>query len=341
MVYEMRRIGLCRIAIAVVALALVVSPLSAAVIYVKGNAAGTNAGTSWTNAYVLLQSALDAAVSGDEIWVAAGTYKPTSDYGLVASGTLVQDRLKHFRLKNGVAIYGGFAGTESKRSRRDVQANVTTLSGNIGAAGDAGDNCYHVFHHPNGLGLDVTAVLDGFTVTAGNANGTLTVYYVRGGGMLNDHSSPTIANCTFSGNSASNSGGGMENFSSSPTIMNCAFSDNSASYYGGGMENVSGSPTITGCTFTGNSAADYGGGMKNYEASPTMTDCVFRQLSRRLRRRDGKLFFARDAHELHVQRQLGGLWRRDMQQCIIPNAHELRVQRQLDGLLRRRDVQQL
>ncbi len=93
-----------------------------------------------------------------------------------------------------------------------------------------------------------------------------------GGGIVNnDSSSPTITNCTFSGNSALY-GGGMCNLnSSSPTITNCTFSGNSA-LFGGGMCNLnSSSPTITNCTFSGNSAG-YGGGILN--SSPTITNCI-------------------------------------------------------------------
>src|SRR4029453_3220444 len=95
--------------------------IPAIVFYVKWNCSGANNGTSWANAYTDLQSALSAASSGNEIWVAAGTYKPTS-------GT---DRSISFALENDVAIYGGFDSTEDLRTQRNVQTNVTILSGDI------------------------------------------------------------------------------------------------------------------------------------------------------------------------------------------------------------------
>jgi hypothetical protein len=90
--------------------------------------------------------------------------------------------------------------------------------------------------------------------------------------MYNDGSSPTVTNCTFSGNAAA-IGGGMYNFGSSPTVANCTFVGNSGSL-GGGMTNQ-GSPTVTDCTFVGNSAIDVGGGMYNLSGSPAVTNCTF------------------------------------------------------------------
>ncbi|MHC4696395.1 MAG: hypothetical protein ACYTFA_06610 [Planctomycetota bacterium] len=135
------------------------------------------------------------------------------------------------------------------------------------------DNSYHV---ATGSGTDATAVLDGFTITAGNADHEFSGPPTVGGGMYNDWGSPTLANCTFTGNSATEHGGGMYNrYNSSPTVANCTFTGNSATEHGGGMYNYGGSsPTLTNCTFTGNSA-DYGGGMYNDgQSSPTLTNCI-------------------------------------------------------------------
>ncbi|MEE2972924.1 MAG: right-handed parallel beta-helix repeat-containing protein, partial [Planctomycetota bacterium] len=99
-----------------------------------------------------------------------------------------------------------------------------------------------------------------------------------GGGMFNTGSSPTLTDCTFTGNSAAEIGGGMFNTGSSPTLTNCSFEINSADYVGGGgMANqASSSPTLSDCTFTNNSADYNGGGMFNItNSSPTLNDCTF------------------------------------------------------------------
>ncbi len=251
-----------------------VANVSGNTIYVKSGATGENDGTSWADACPFLQQALTAAASGDEIWVAAGTYKPTIDYGLVASGTLVQDRLKHFEMKAGVALYGGFAGTETARDQRDWTTHLSLLSGDIGIADTVDDNCYHVLYLPDGLDLDSTSVLDGFTVSSGNANGSGDWYSSVGGGMFMDLSSPAIANCTFSSNAALD-GGGMELSSSAPAIEACIFTGNSAEFYGAGMEIINSSPYLADCTFTYNASSSSGGAMENYTANPLIVRCTF------------------------------------------------------------------
>jgi hypothetical protein len=189
-----------------------------------------------------------------------------------------------FTLKNGVAVYGGFAGTETSLNQRDWQTNVTVLSGDIdqndtidvngvvtSTANIAGVNAYHVV---TGGGTNNTAVLDGFVITSGNANSPFPPDDA-GGGMYNNNSSPTLRNLIFSGNAA-NSGGGMANLNSSnPTLTNVTFSGNAASFGGGMYNENSSNPTLTNVTFSGNAANSNGGGMFNQSSSPTLTNVAF------------------------------------------------------------------
>jgi hypothetical protein len=217
---------------------------------------------SWVNACEL-SYALASAVSGQEIWAAAGTYKPT---------TVDPDpRKATFQLIDGVALYGGFAGTETARAQRNPAARVTILSGDLNG-NDVGftnnsENVYHVVTGATG------ATLDGFTITAGNANAATTLNKY-GGGMYNYFSSPALTNVTFSGNSAQYGGGMFNDSSSNPTLTNVTFSGNSAQY-GGGMFNYPSSPALTNVTFSGNSAQIDGGGMNNWYSSPTLTNVTF------------------------------------------------------------------
>lgn len=241
---------------------------SSAVFYVDDTAAGANDGSSWTDAYTDLQNALTAADPNDQIWIAAGTYYPSVQIG----GT--GPRYAAFQMKNGVAIYGGYAGTETDPNQRDIQNNQTILSGDIGAAGNISDNCYHIFYHPAGLNLNTSAILDGFTITAANANGPTSTSHRDGAGMYNDAGSPTVRNCTFSANVAYWDGGGIYNNNCSPTITGCTFSNNLA-YWGGGMVNYSSNPAITNCIFIANTGESRGGGMYSDNSSPNVMNCAF------------------------------------------------------------------
>ncbi|UCF42416.1 MAG: right-handed parallel beta-helix repeat-containing protein [Planctomycetota bacterium] len=126
------------------------------------------------------------------------------------------------------------------------------------------DNGYHVV---TGSETEPNAILDGFTITGGNAD-------LHGGGMYNFSGSPTVANCNFVGNSGYNTGGMCNLHKSNPTVTNCTFIDNGGTGMfnadiGGGVEPSS--PTVTNCTFIGNNGA----GMWTSYGSPTVTNCTF------------------------------------------------------------------
>lgn len=246
---------------------------SGAIRYVDANlATGLNNGTSWADAYQGaggLATALTASVSGDQIWVADGTYKPT----LTVSRTIA------FTLKTGVGVYGGFAGGETALAQRNPSANLCTLTGDLSGNDTAVsttwvDNSYHV---TVGTGALATAILDGFTVRGGNANGATASNYDKGGGIICVSSgAPTVNNCRFISNRCTFGGGAGYLYSTSgPTFNDCLFQDNVGGSYGGAFDTNAVVSKFLRCTFINNQAAR-AGGIEVYGAGNcTITNCLF------------------------------------------------------------------
>lgn len=260
--------------------------------YVDALATGEGTGGSWVNAYPLLQEALNTAQDGDEIWVAQGTYKPIVP--MSTTGTTFGERLEAFELQSGVALYGGFSGNETAREQRDFVVNPTVLScdlyGNDSETihidePSRSENCYHVLI---GAGLSNTTIVDGFTITGGNANTLPPDQEDTGAGIFiilnsepilrNLHftanaarfgagvgallSSPHVSETVFSNNAVVNDGGGMYNFASRSTLDQVLFVDNTADELGGGLHNNRGEVIVNRTTFV-NNRANWGGGMFN------------------------------------------------------------------------------
>jgi predicted outer membrane repeat protein len=240
---------------------------STCVVFVVGEAGSDFAtGSSWGEGLETLEAGLDDAEGdGCYVWVKAGTYFPTED----GSGSTVpaDQRTKTFKLRSEVDVYGGFAGDEALLSERDVAANETILSGDIGTSGDNSDNSYHVVTAAD------DAKIDGFTVTGGNANGMVDPQYLGGGMYFEDSGTTHVSRCSFSNNSAG-AGGGMFIDSSNPTVANCNFSNNSAGA-GGGIRTFNVASDIENCSFWDNSATNGGAVYIDSLSSIDILNCTF------------------------------------------------------------------
>ena len=247
----------------------------ATIYYVDGMASGAGSGISWATAFNNIPDALDATISGDEIWVKNGYHYPTT----------TTDRTVSITLKKGVMLYGGFDGTETNRNQRDSINTQTIISGDIGVLGNKTDNSYSVIYSEN---VDSLSGLNGFIIQLGNANGSGFESYENGGGWYNagtisQGSHPTISYCTFYNNKTNGLGGGLFNAGkASPSITHCTFLSNTA-YEGGAIFNgghIAGlnNPVIDNCTFKSNSAT-FGGAIYISGnlgiAQPKILNCLF------------------------------------------------------------------
>lgn len=251
-------------------------------------------GSTWGSACEL-KTALTNAAQGDEIWVAAGVYKPTTS----------TDQTIYFEIKPELAVYGGFAGNETERTQRNPQTHITILSGDIDnndsqspvitEASTVTGNATNSYHVAVATGDNIT--LDGFTITGGYgyygcpygwnsqfggglySMGTITINNVhfsgnhsfQGGGLFS--AAPvSISNSVFTGNYA-DYGGGAYTEGGSTTLANTTFSNNRAAYDGGGLHSTNG-PVITHTAFADNKAGTNGGGFY-VNGSATLSDIVF------------------------------------------------------------------
>jgi parallel beta-helix repeat protein len=190
--------------------------------------------------YPAIQSAIDAAVDGDTVIVAPGTY--------TGSGNRDIDFL-------GKAI--------TVRSTDPNDPNIVTAT--IIDCNGTETEFHRGFYFHNGE--DSNSVLDGFTITNGvtlPSRGT-----DSGGGIACSGSSPTISNCRITDNVAYSKGGGIYCYDSNATITGCTVTGNSARY-GGGLFACNGS--ITNCTIIGNSADYSGGGLARCDGP--VTNCI-------------------------------------------------------------------
>lgn len=244
---------------------LTAAPARSAVLFVDGTAEGTGNGTSWQDAYVELPPALAAASSGDQVWVAAGTYLPSE----------IAHPVPSFVLSQGVELYGGFDGTESTLAERDWVANPTILSGDYGF----GINSFHVVT----ADLYVTTpVIDGFTISGGAAPASAPDDF--GGGVYVEWGNVELRNLVVENNLAATGGAGIHQDFGHLTLVDCTVRDNS----GHGLQAISG--TVQGCRFESNDgdgavfseAADvsdswFGGHTTGLQIgqSGTITGCTF------------------------------------------------------------------
>ncbi|MBE0662584.1 MAG: S8 family serine peptidase [Bacteroidales bacterium] len=261
------------------------------IIFVDAGATGLNNGSSWTDAFTDLQDALNSTCPGiTGIWVADGTYYPTS---------VTTDREATFQLISGVAIYGGFNGTESMLSERDWITNSTILSGDIDGDGTLTGNSYTVV---TGSGTEATAVIDGFTITGGNSNGSGgDTSHFSGGGIYSSNGSPTVTNCTFTWNSVSSTGGAFFIENGNSILRNNTFISNHADFSGGAIRyeggehiavnnlfahnttNLFGSVigtattdyTLINNTFVNNEASDIGTVVYNFSSNVDLVNNIF------------------------------------------------------------------
>jgi hypothetical protein len=184
-----------------------------------------------------IQTAIDAAVSGDTIEADPGTYNEAIDF-------------------NGKSII--------VRSSSD-DPNNTIIDGSTVSANNV-VRCVN--------GEDPNTLLQGFTITGGNATGGQSVGG-RGGGMVIFSSNPTVVNCHFTGNSAAIDGGGLYILDGNSEISSCHFTANIADSDGGGLGCVFSNPVITNCSFSGNVGVVGGGLSLDSGSDGLITQCTF------------------------------------------------------------------
>lgn len=276
-----------------------INPPTNGILYVKKGLTGD--GSSWTNALGEVAEALKIAKELNtsapgtvtQIWVAGGIYKPLYRADNM-SGANSTDRNNAFVVVKDVKMYGGFAGTETALTDRNLTltANASILSGDYNgddvvtgsgstlAVSNNSENAIHVVLSIASSANPITnaTVIDGFTIKGGNANVSAAPYInvnglglsgAIGGAMCNYYSSLVLTNSVVYGNRSISNSSAINNTFSSLIMNNVTISKN-----GGNpnscIGNFDSSPIMTNIIMTDNDFGIYNA----TNSSPVITNAV-------------------------------------------------------------------
>jgi predicted outer membrane repeat protein len=231
--------------------------------------------------YGTIQTALNAALHGDTVVVADGTYlenilfpgkKAITLISLNGAGTTVIDGDQ----KGTVVAFA--AGNHSTLNGFTITNGSTPANGGGILCGSSSSptiaNCIIKNNTSNWYGGGL-ALNEAFKPTIVNCTFSHNTAAVNGGAISFHDSASTIVNCTFNNNTAAVSGGAISFLNSAPKITSCTFSSNTAAYNGGALSFLNSAPTFVNCTFSNNTAAINGGAVSFQNSAPMITNCTF------------------------------------------------------------------
>lgn len=251
--------------------------------YVKEGATGS--GLSWDDASGDLQRMIDELANNNpqnlagEVWVAKGEYEPQSQ---IISATTYS---ASFRMRDGISVYGGFAGTETTKQERAKGSmpwnytNETILRGsaytdNISWQTNrwtlTSDSRHVVWFAPlaseNKTGFDRTTILDGVTIKGGYAQGGLgeNEFQTDKGAGIYIALNAYAQNCIIKENHAKGNGGAA--YINGGRLTNSLVFNNNSDANGGGVY-IENAGIILACMITNNSANNGGGVYLNHSGA--------------------------------------------------------------------------
>jgi hypothetical protein len=244
------------------------APTHAEIIYVDASASGGNTGQSWPDAYTDLQDALSRAAPGDEVWIAAGTYRPASAAGSIDLS---------FVVPGGVTMLGGFSGGEVSASERDPISNLCILNGDL-LGDDAGgfenyqDNSRTVVRM---AASRQTSIIDGVTIRGGQGVSDEGSEPLAGGLHVAD-ACVIVQGCIITENDSLAGGGVVCTDGARVVFTACEVSANySFSRAAAVLVRADAQATLLTCSITGNTSGQDGAALAG-EGSSTfrVVDCL-------------------------------------------------------------------
>ncbi len=267
------------------------------VIYVDYDASGTNDGSSWEDAYIYLQAAIDDANGGDVVIVAPGIYTGEGNRDIdfkgkaitvrsidpndpnIVSDTIIDCQGNEGEYNRGFKVY-------SDNNENAILDGIKVINGYKMDFSDKGGGiqCASSGIVRNCIVTNNTSSFSGGVDITSNGIVTNCIIHnndaKRTGGGVGVYNSGCLINSIITHNTAS-SGGGIV-ITDNGIVRNCIISNNSAGRYdffnenyGGGILASHGDPLIINCTIVGNRANSQGGGIAcGYRGVATMTNCI-------------------------------------------------------------------